>query len=501
MSQILTIDAGTGGGRAVVFDPTGRILAFAAERWTYDIRASPAAPFVNECSFDPEAFWAALCRCVRRVLDDGAVRAEAIAGVVATSQREGCVFLDAAGREIYAGPNLDARGFLEALEAQEAVGSERLHAITGHAPPFIFPLARYLWFRRHRPQETVDRLLMISDWIAYRLTGEMGMEPSNASESMLFDVRERAWSHELLERLTIPPSILPSLRQPGERIGFLTAAAAVATGLRAGTPVVVGGADTQCALLGSGACAAGDVAAILGTTAPVQMVLDRPLVDPAGSLWTGCHVVADRWVLESNSGDTGGAYGWLLDLLGASDTPDPHATAEAWVRPRDPGARPTYALIGPSIFDLSHINPFKPAGILFPFPLAHVGRPDRGEILRAFFENIAFAVRGNCEQIARVSGRPVHGLLLSGGMSKGRLLPQILADVMEEPVRVSRVAETAALGCAMLGAVGLGLHPGVAAAVGAMAHHVAVEPSGQEGYGERYRKWRELYTALDDLSI
>jgi len=135
---------------------------------------------------------------------------------------------------------------------------------------------------------------MISDWIAYRLTGEIGMEPSNASESMLFDIRQRQWSREILERLDIPAEVLPPLREPGERIGVVTAQAADATGLTRGTPVIVGGSDTHAALLGLGVTEPGEAAAIIGSTVPIQMVLAEPLLDPAGGLWTGCHIVPRR---------------------------------------------------------------------------------------------------------------------------------------------------------------------------------------------------------------
>jgi autoinducer 2 (AI-2) kinase len=501
MSYVLTIDAGTSGGRAIVFDLEGHVVALAREAWRYQIGDCGPLPFIREYSFDPEAFWGAVCRCVRRALGDGAVHPDAIAAVVTTSQREGCVFLNDEGREIYAGPNFDARGALEGIEAQQAVGAEWLHQITGHSPPFIFPLARFLWFRKHCPDQRVQRILMISDWITYRLTAEVGMEPSNASESMLFDVRERTWSAEILERLEVPAEVLPPLRQPGERIGTVTAAAAEASGLRAGTPVLVGGADTQTALLGSGAIDGGDAAAIIGSTAPVQLVLAEPVFDPAGSLWTGCHVLPDRWVLESNGGDSGGAYAWLLELLGAMATPDPHATAEAWVASRDPDKRPPYMFIGPSIFNLTYMNPYRPAGILFPFPLLDVGRPDRGQLVRAFFENLAFGLRGNGEQIADVAHRPVRDLRVSGGMSRSRLLSQILADVMEDAIHVGTVAESAGLGCAIIGAVGLGAHRTIADAAKAMVRVTTVEPSRTESYAEQYARWRELYTALDKMTL
>src|SRR5207249_10158778 len=117
-----------------------------------------------------------------------------------------------------------------------------------------------------------------------------------------------------------PPPRRPPPGAPGARAGGVTAAAAAATGLPEGTPVFVGGADTESALLGSGVHEPGETGAVVGTTTPVQMVTRAPVIDPSGRLWTSCHVVPDRWVLESNAGDTGGAYRWLLELVyGATD--------------------------------------------------------------------------------------------------------------------------------------------------------------------------------------
>ena len=501
MSHVLTIDAGTGGGRAIIFDLDGHLVARAHETWQYDVGEGQVVPFVRECSFDPEAFWATLCRCVRRVLADGNLGPDAISAVVTTSQREGCVFIDASGREIYAGPNFDARGALEAVEAQQIIGAKRLYEITGHAPPFIFPMARFLWFIKHRPAETVRRIVMISDWISYRLTGEVGMEPSNASESMLFDIRRLEWSREILERLDIPVEVLPPLREPGERIGVVTAQAADATGLTRGTPVIVGGSDTHAALLGSGVTEPGETAAIVGSTVPIQMVLAEPLLDPGGGLWTGCHIVPGRWTLESNGGDAGGSYQWLLELLGAKAALDPYATAEAWIKPRDPSERPPHMFIGPTIFNLTHMNAYRPGGFLFPFPVMDMKRPDSGAMVRGFFENVAFAIRGNCEQITTVAARPVSGLHVTGGMSRSRRLIQIVADVMEDALHVGVVAESAGLGCAVLGAVGLGAYASIPDAVAAMVRVTTVEPSGEGRYAEQYAKWRELYAALEGMNI
>src|SRR2546428_6708727 len=128
----------------------------------------------------------------------------------------------------------------------------------------------------------------------------------------------------------LPARILRPLAAPGRRAGSVTAAAAAATGLPEGTPVFVGGADTESALLGSGVHEPGETGAVVGTTTPVQMVTRAPVIDPSGRLWTSCHVGPDRWVLESNAGDTGGAYRWLLELVyGATDAAAYAAPAES----------------------------------------------------------------------------------------------------------------------------------------------------------------------------
>jgi len=499
---VVTLDAGTGSGRCVVFDAAGGPLASAQEPFHYQRFTNPDVPFVRGFDLDPRAFWGALARCARTALAALPPGAR-IRGVIATSQREGCVFLDAADEVLYAGPNLDARAFAEGMEIEQQIGAERLHHITGHAPPYIFPVARYAWYRKHHDGARVARLFMLNDWITYRLSGVAVAEPSNAGESMLYDVTRREWSAEILETLDIPPGILPAVRPAGTCVGSVTARAAAETGIPAGTPVFVGGADTESALLGSGVYEPGATGAVLGTTSPVQTVIDHPLIDPRGNLWTSCHVVPDRWVLESNAGDTGGAYRWLLELVYGATDASAYAAAEAAIAGASPGERQIFCHLGPVIFNLADMSPFKPAGMLFRFPLLHVDRPIRGEVLRAYLESIAFAIRGNCEQIAAVAGRPIPLLAMSGGMTQSPTLVRLVADTLGVPVSVAGVPESASLGCAMLAAVGAGAYPSLAEAVGAMSRTRRIEPTaaGTSYADERYRKWRDLYEQLRSWTL
>jgi sugar (pentulose or hexulose) kinase len=498
MEAFVTLDAGTGGGKCVIFDRTGRVLGAHREPWSYDVRLNPATPFVKEFSFSAPAFWDILCRCARTALANAGVAPRDVVGVAGTSQREGCVFLDAHGTEIYAGPNLDARGFAEGMDILSQIGSEHLYRITGHSAPFIFPIARYLWFRKHG-SGTVAHLLMISDWITYRLSRALTAEPSNATESMLFDLSGRCWSEEILSTFDIPADILPPVRRSGERVGRVSAEAAVATGLLEGTPVFVGGADTQCSLLGAGAIDPHATAATLGTTMPIQRVVASAVFDADANLWAGCHVVPDRWVLESNAGDTGDAYQWILELIaGGVSLAERYALGERLAA--DCFGPPTMAFVGPVVFNLMKMRFNRPGGILFPFPALHV-RPDRAVFVRAFMENVGYALRGNLEQLADVTGQPATALMLSGGMSRSAVLTTVITDIVGVPTRLACEPESAALGCAIL----IAAHGsrGLADATRAMVryHELEPDPEQHERYEAAYAKWRALDNILHEVEL
>jgi len=499
---IIALDAGTGSGRCLAFDLRGRVLAVAQEPVRYQLFVHPEIALIRGFDLDAEAFWGVLARSTRTVMAALPPGARPCA-VIATSQREGCVFLGHDDEVLYAGPNLDARAALEGMEIEAEIGAERLHAITGHCPPYIFALSRLVWFRKNNPTARIGRLLMLNDWITWRLSGEQVAEHSNASESMLYDVSRRAWSDDLLRRFAIPRHLLAPLVDAGSRVGAVTAAAAADTGLPAGLPVFAGGADTESALVGGGAITPGDTCAVLGTTSPVQHVTAEPLIDPEGNLWTSPHVTGGHWVLESNAGDTGGAHRWLVDLVLGSADEAAYARAEALAAAHPPGPSGVVSVLGPAIFNLRAMNPYRPAAVLFRYPLLHIDRPDRGEILRGFLENVAFALRGNCDQIAALAERPLTRLTVSGGMTRSPTLLRLIATVLDVPLDVADVSETASLGSAVLAAVGCGLHADVPSAVAAMTSTHRVDPDAErvEEFARAYAKWRETYEALQPWTV
>ena len=493
---LAALDFGTGGGKCMLVDATGRCLAVAREPWGY--REEPVDPpgFTRGYSFDPEAFWEALGRCTRAALAAAGIPAGAIVGVSATAQRLGSVFLDERGREIYAGPNMDGRGFDGAMKIMGTLGLDRAVAIGGHWPPFVSSLARLLVHRARDGTPPVAKMLTLSDWIGWRLSGELFSEPSNACETMLLDFPTRAWSREVQAAFEVDPSLLPPIVEPATRVGRVTAAAARTTGLREGTPVFAGGGDTQCALLGSDVVAPGRAGAVLGTTTPVMSVLAEPTIDPAGRLWSGCHVLPGRFTLESNSGDTGITWEWLLELVGLRD-PSAFETAEAEIAllPGDP--QPAFGVVGPQVFDLLSFNPNQAFGFLLRMP-PFTPRPGRATLLRSFQENVVCAVRANLEQVESLLGAPVESLTISGGMTRSPGLLAAFARILHRPILVSEEPNATALGAAVLAAAGAGLHPSISAAADAMVRLRPLPPDdrARDAWDAHYARWRELYDQM-----
>lgn len=496
---LAALDFGTGGGKCAIFAADGTCRAVVREAWEFDTVSFEHEELVRGSSFDPQSFWAALGRCARRAIADAGIAAKDIAGIAASALRLGTVFLDARGREIYAAPNLDGRGLAGGFEVLEGLEAARAMQITGHWPPFVFSLARYLRFRKLEGEPTVAHVLSLNDWITYRLSGEIAAEPSNAGESMFLDLTSRAWSQEILDRFSIEGTILPTVVAPGTQLGRVSADAAAETGFAAGTPVFAGGADTQCALLGAGVVRAGHAGAVLGTTTPVMSVLEDRRCDESGRLWTGCHVVPDRWTLESNAGDTGIAFDWLLGVVGL-DGPDAYEQAEERIAAVPADANAVLSFAGPQIFDLVNFDPNRSSAFVFANPPFGV-RPTTGSFLRAFLANVACAARANLEQIEAFTGEPVTSLTLSGGMTRLPSLLREFARTSARPLRVSAEPNATALGAALLAAVGAGVHPDVDDAANAMVRTHPLEPDSSFSEGDaEFARWRDLYPEIAKLS-
>jgi autoinducer 2 (AI-2) kinase len=266
--------------------------------------------------FDTEANWQLICACIRQALASAGVTADAVKAVSATSMREGMVLYDARGHETWACPNVDARAGAEAGELVRSGAAQEIYDHAGDWVSITAP-ARFLWIARNEPEvfASIAHVGMLGDWILTRLSGEFATDPSLGSSSGMFELADRDWSERVLDICGLDRSVFPPVVESGTVIGTVTAGAAEATGLRPGTPVVAGGADTQLGLLGIGVTQPGRFTVVGGSFWQSTVVLDEPLIDPEARLRTLCHTVPDRWMIEGIGFYCGIVMRWFRDAF------------------------------------------------------------------------------------------------------------------------------------------------------------------------------------------
>lgn len=502
--HLLAIDAGTGSCRAVVFDPAGAQLALSQREWSHQ----PVDGIPASAAFDTAANWPMIGRCVRESLARAGLAGDAVAAVSATSMREGMVLYDGAGRELWACPNVDGRAGTEAAELVASGAAEGIYARGGDWVAITAP-PRLRWLARHEPGllARVRGLGMLSDWIVYRLCGRQVTDPSIGSSSAMFDLPTRTWSVETLELCGLSPDAVPEVVESGTVVGEVTARAAAETGLAVGTPVVVGGADTQLALVGIGVTEPGRMTVVGGTFWQHTAVLDEALIDPRRRLRTLCHALPGRWMIEGIGFLSGLTMRWFRDGFCALEAAqavaagrDPYAALEELAAQAPPGAGGVVGIFS-NLMEAQRWVHAAPAFVGFDVnDPRHSGKK---ECIRAIEEGAAYVARGHLEIVAELLGHGPDEVVFTGGAAHGRLWTQILADVLGVPVRVPVVRESTSLGAALIAGTAVGLHPDVESAARAAAAFeapVAPDAARAAAYDGLYRSWRELYAAVLQIS-
>ena len=500
---LLAIDAGTGSCRALLFTVAGEQVAVSLREWTH--REPPGVPGGQD--FDVEANWLAISACIRDVLHLAGATGADVAAVAATSMREGIVLYDRSGAEIWACPNVDSRAGAQARDLIAEGAAEAIFAEAGDWVSITSP-ARLRWLARHRPDlfSRIGSLGMLSDWIVYRLARVQVTEPSCGSSSGMFSLAERTWSEPVARICGILPAVLPPVVDPGTVVGAVTAAAADQTGLRAGTPVVAGGADTQLGLLGAGV-RAGEFTVLAGTFWQNTMLVNAPLIDPEIRLRTLCHVTPGEWMLEGIGFYCGMAMRWYRDAFCDSEASvarsrgvDPYVVMEETAAGIPPGSNGVIAILS----NLMNARRWVHASPSFlQFDVTDPAGSGRASCIRAIEEAAAYVVRGHLGIIGELTNAPVAELTFTGGAAKGRLWPQVIADVLGLPVSVPAVTESSALGAALCAGRGAGFYASLADLEGELRKRAATfepDPAAVAAYHDGYAAWRQIYRQMLDLS-
>jgi xylulokinase len=497
MAALLGIDIGTSGTKTLLIDAEGRPLASATAEYPL---STPRPGWAEQ---EPEHWWQATVATVREVLAKAGLSGRDVSGIGLSGQMHGSVFLDASNRVLR--PALlwcDQRTAAQCAWITEQVGAERVVELTANPVLTGFTAPKVIWVRQNEPEtyRQIAKVLLPKDYIRFRLTGEFHTEVSDASGTSFFHVRERRWAHELLDRIEVPRDWMPAVHESPVASARVSAAAAEATGLAAGTPIVGGGGDQAAGAVGNGIVEAGILSSTVGTSGVVFAFAEQPAVDPGLRVHTFCHAVPGTWHVMGVMLSAGGSLRWYRDALAHPESAfarilgqDPYETITQTAAAAEPGCEGLLFLPYLTGERTPYPDP-NARGVFFGLTLRH----DKRHMARAVLEGIAFGLRDSFEILAEM-GVPITQVRASGGGARSALWRQIQADVTGREHVTINVDEGPAFGVALLAGVGTGVWSSVPEACRATIRVVdrsGPVPAAQAIYDRLYPVYRALYPAL-----
>jgi xylulokinase len=501
-SCLIGLDAGTREVRAGAFAPDGRLLALAR-------RPTPTSrPRPGWADVDADALWDAAAAALREATAALPAGTE-VAGVAAATVGEAGLPIDAGGRALR--PIIawfDTRAVDYARPWEESLGAARVYALSGMTVDGLFGAMKMMWVRDHEPDLWARTAAWLSteDWINFKLTGVPATDYSMAARTMLFDRRRLEWSAELLAATGVAARLMPPAGRAGTVAGRVTREASEATGLRAGTPVALGGHDHICATFVAGGGEGVPLDSTGSAEALVTSVAAAPVGDPGLAAHVNCYpdVVPGRMVLLASVGLAGGLVDWLrreVWKLG-DDVPDAYARMLGEMRlPLRPNGVMCFPQFGRGASP--RFEPERARGAFVGLTVGHA----RGDLLQAALEASCFSLRHNLDWVAEHLGWAAPRVRVLGGAVHVPLWLQLKATITGREVEAVQADEPAALGAAVLAGVGAGVYPDHQAGAAAVStvcvgsgRPVLPDPELAGAYRDLYeRVWLSLPDQLAPL--
>jgi xylulokinase len=481
VTQLLGIDIGTTATKAIVLDPERGVVA-EAERPTH-----LHSPYPGWAEEDPEAWWSNACQLTRQLASDRHVEAVGFSGMVPC-----VILLDEKGRVILRSiQQNDARAVRQIAHLSERLKGARVLERTGSPITQQSVGPTLLWIAEHEPEawSRTRTVLGSYDLMAFRLTGERGVEMNWALESGLYDLEAETWATDIMEAAGLDPSLTPAVRRPDEVVGPVTEGAAAETGLRAGAQVVAGSADHVASAFAAGIVDEGDLLVKLGGAGDILLATKVPLVDPR--LYLDFHLVPGRYLPNGCMAASGSLIRWFQDQVaaGASLQQLDREAEEA-----GPGAGGVVVLP----YFLGEKTPINDPGARGAFVGLHLGH-NRGHLFRAVLEAISFGFRHHVD-VFQERGHVPTRLRVTNGGARSRVWSQVTADVLGMPLEKLSNVGGSAMGAAFAAGMGVGAFSDWKEIERFVEVTEVVEPRDHAAYEEPYVRYKALYPALKGVT-
>jgi xylulokinase len=478
------IDIGTTGTKTILLDVDHGIVAQATREATlYSLH-----PGYSEA--DPSQWLENVEQSIAEVLERANANPADVVAIAASGMVPAVVAIDKTGRALRrAILQNDARAIDEISHLSTALSGVDLVAITGSAltQQSVAPTAA--WLMVHEPHIWSETAYIVGsyDWMLVALGAEPHIERNWALESGLFTMDSEPVP-EVLVAAGLDRAVLPPVLSPGQRAGTLSSAAAERTGLVAGTPLIVGGADHVLSAFAAGVEKEGDWLVKLGGAGDILVASDRPIVD--SRIYLDAHPIPGRWLPNGCMATSGSLIRWYQSLVGGE---------ELTVLDTEATHRPAADILCLPYF-LGEKSPLHDPDLRGTFVGMHLGHT-RADLYRSVLEGIAFGFRHHAEVFGEIGVRQDRVMITNGG-SKSILWKQIHAEVLGTEMFPIVDHPGASLGAALIAAVGVGAINDWAdtkrfLTIGAP---VIPDPAKMQTYDAAYQEWRQLGAAVAPIS-
>lgn len=481
---LLGVDVGTTGTKTILFREDGCIIGQAYRAYvTY-------TPRVGYSEQNPADWWNAVCDTVKEVCADSDIR-KRIAAISLSTQGGTMVGVDDQGNPVR--PAIvwnDKRCAEELQRLQRESLIDTVYPVTGWKPSAAMPMLQCRWLQKHEPEHwcRMRMYLSVPDYLAWKMTGIVSVDISNAGICRFADIRKKAYHKEFLDYAGLKEDQVATIVGSGEPIGTLTPAAAEALGLGTDVLLVSGAHDQYAVALGAGSCKPGDILIGTGTSWVVTSLSDEP--DFTSGLAQSVPAVPGLWgSLKSLSSGGVCLEWWRKKLVKEADgTPLPFDVINEEVAKRRAGADGLFFY--PFSGQYSKQKSFSKASFI-GMDLSH----DRFHLARAIMEGVAFQSLWMMESFR---SRPTeHGIKVAGGGARSEIWCRILANTANLPVRIPETPDLACVGAAIMAGVGAGIYANAEEGY----RKLAVTDSVIEPEAEQVPVYQQMYADYKQTAI
>ena len=506
MKILLGIDYGTGGCKVTAIDENGTFVGEASTEYvTYHEH-----PGWSEQ--EPQDWWSSLCESLKKLAAKG-VDLKSVAACALDGSTHNAVLVDAVYRPVRRTIMWTDQRATAECDALKAGWGEKVFRTCYQMPAPTWTLPQLMWLKAHEPEvlQKTEHVLFVKDYVRYLLTGVANTDYIEAEGTLMYDVEGGMlkadgtvgrWDEDLVKLAGLKSSAMPALVRPTDVVGRVTAAAAAATGLPAGLPVVCGSSDSAVEDYGAGAVEPGDLILKLATAGNVNSMTAE--AHPHPKTLTYSHIVPGMWYSVSATNAAALCMRWLRDAFydaksSARPTLDPQPSTLNWYAVMDDEAQ-TSPIGANGVFFHPYLQgercPYWDPNLRASFTGVSISST-RGDFCRALMEGVAFSLR-DCYGTLEEMKLPVKRIFLIGGGARSKLWSEIVANVFNCTVAVPQPGD-ASFGACLVAGTGIGIFKDVKDAVAKclrIDRTITPDPAAAKVYDRLFKAYRQIHDAL-----